>query len=286
MSNPGEFDQAFYRLEEAKIPVYRFPESAVRAIWSLVKYSNWRKRPEGRLIEFEYNKSVLNRLKRSFKNRKYLDFKTSAELLKIFGIPIVDFEYPEDLDSALRFAEKYGYPVVMKLDSDEIQHKSELGGVVAHIDNSDKLISAYRRLTGLCKRYNAKILIQRQLSGYETIIGSINDKTFGDILMFGLGGIFVEVAKDVSFKINPLTDIDAIEIIQNINGYRILKGFRGKPPADIEYLKEIILRISYMLRVVDEIESMDINPFILAEHGRPSGVVDALIKIKQKKGDK
>ena len=284
MSNPGEFDDAFLMLEKAKIPVYRFPESAVRAIWSLVKCSEWRKRPEGRLIDFDINRKALKKLRNGFKNRTYLNFREASKLFEIFGIPVVDFDYPEDLDSALRFAEEAGFPVVMKLDSEELHHKTELGGVISDIDTNDKLIAAYRKLSQLAKKHKAKVMIQKKLEGYETIIGSINDRTFGDILMFGLGGIFVEVAKDVSFKINPLTDIDAEEIIRNINGYTILKGFRGKPAADLELLKETILRFSFMLRELPEIESMDINPFILSYEGKASGVVDAVIKLKEEGG--
>jgi acetyl-CoA synthetase (ADP-forming) len=176
-----------------------------------------------------------------------------------------------------------GYPVVLKVVSPDISHKSDVGGVILGVRSAEEVRSSYRRILENVKagapgsRIHG-VLVQRMAKpDLEVIVGGIRDPVFGPVVMFGLGGVFVEVLKDVSFRIAPLSDADVDDMVREVRGYRILEGFRGSPPRDLDALKRVILGVSRMMVEVGEIAELDLNPVILYPRGEGALIVDARI---------
>jgi len=200
------------------------------------------------------------------KKRNNLTESESREVLNYYKIPLVKAEVIKTLKGAKKFVEKIGYPVVLKVVSRQIIHKSDVGGVILDIDNEKKLFQAYHQITKKVEKKAPKatidgFFIQEMISGgQEVIVGGKLDPTFGQTIAFGLGGIFVEVYDDISFRVVPITREDALEMIKEIKAYKILKGYRGKPPVNTEALVNILLKTSKMLEENPEIKELDINP--------------------------
>jgi acyl-CoA synthetase (NDP forming) len=198
-----------------------------------------------------------------------------------YGIPVVRFRVVKNLEEALRFANEVGFPVVLKIISPQIVHKSEAGGVVTHIDDPEELKGAYHRILANVNEHapRAKImgLLVEEMAppATEVIVGSTKDPRFGPVLMFGLGGIFVEVLKDTTFRVPPITAFDGLEMVTEIKGHRILEGSRGQPPADTGALVDILLRVSALLVDYPEIKEIDLNPIMAYPKGAKT--VDARI---------
>lgn len=196
-----------------------------------------------------------------------------------YGIPTPRFELVTDAVSATACAEKLGYPIVLKIVSPDILHKTEVGGVVVGLSSKGAVESAYQRVMESVRtsRPDARIsgvLVQKMApESIQVIVGSVNDPQFGHTILFGLGGIFVEVLKDVAFRIAPLEERDAREMIREIKGYRVLTGQRGFPPADQDAIVNVILCASRLVTETPEIDQMDLNPTMVYEHG--ALVVDA-----------
>jgi len=190
----------------------------------------------------------------------------AREILSYYDIPVVKGEIIKSLGGAKKFVEKVGYPVVLKVVSRQIIHKTDIGGVVLNIRNDKELYQAYHQIIKNVEKKapKAKIdgfFIQEMLpNDREVIVGGKKDPTFGQTIAFGLGGVFVEVFEDVSFRVVPITRQDAIEMLKEIKALKILKGYRGKPPVDFEALVDILLRTSKMLEDNSEIKELDINP--------------------------
>jgi len=198
-----------------------------------------------------------------------------------YGIPVPKFRLARTPEEALGFAEEVGYPLVLKIVSPQIVHKSDVGGVVAGIRTREEVGAAYRKILASVKEKapDAKvigILLEAMAApATEVIIGSTKDAQFGPVLMFGLGGIFVEVLKDVTFRVAPITQSDAMEMITEVKGYQVLKGQRGQPAADVNKLVDILLRVSDLLVDHPEIKELDLNPVIVYADGAKT--VDARI---------
>jgi len=198
-----------------------------------------------------------------------------------YGIPVTRFKVALTQDEASGFADQIGYPVVLKIVSPDILHKWDLGGVILNLKNTTDVKNAYDKILENAKRHkpDAKIvgvLVQEMApSSTEVIVGSIKDPQFGPALMFGLGGVFVEVLKDVTFRIAPITETDAREMITEVKGYPILKGYRGQPPADIDAIVEILMNTSRLVIDRMEIKELDLNPIMVYENGAKT--VDARI---------
>lgn len=198
-----------------------------------------------------------------------------------YGIPTPSFRVATSAANAVAFAEELGYPVVMKIVSPEIVHKTEVGGVAVGLSTSDTVRSAYFRMLDSCRvrRPDARlfgILVQKMApESTQVIIGSATDPQFGHTILFGLGGIFAEVLKDVTSRIAPLDKPDAREMIREIKGYSILAGYRNSPPADQDAIANIILSASQLVTENPQIDQMDLNPVMVYEHG--AIVVDARI---------
>lgn len=198
-----------------------------------------------------------------------------------YGIPVTRFKLAKTEDEAVRFAEAMGYPVVLKIVSPDIIHKSDVGGVLVGLKNAGGVRNGYNLIMKNVKKHNEKagivgILVQEMApSSTEVIVGTIKDPQFGQTLMFGLGGIFVEVLKDVTFRIAPVTADEAREMISEVKAYPLLKGYRGMPPADIDAIVKILLSTSKLVMEHDEIKELDLNPIMVYRKGAKT--VDARI---------
>jgi acyl-CoA synthetase (NDP forming) len=197
----------------------------------------------------------------------------SKELLKEAGIPVVDARLAKTKAEAMALGKKIGFPVALKVVSPDVTHKSDIGGVKLGLKNASQVGKAYSEILAAVKKHQrkAKILgvsVQKMVRpGVEVIIGMTKDPQFGPVLMFGLGGILVEVLKDVSFKIVPLAKRDASEMIKEIKGYPLLEGYRGQEPADIPYLEGLILKVSDFVEKTPEIKELDLNPIFAYKDG-------------------
>lgn len=205
----------------------------------------------------------------------------AKEVCMKYGIPVTNFKLAKNEAEAVKFAEQIGYPVVLKIVSPDIIHKSDVGGVVVDLKTVNDVREAYKQILGNVKKHkaNAKItgiLVQEMApSSTEVIVGAIKDPQFGATLMFGLGGIFVEVLKDVTFRVAPITEEEACEMITEVRAYPLLKGYRNSPPADIGAIVKILLNTSRLAMEHQEIKELDLNPIIVYEKGAKT--VDARI---------
>lgn len=214
-------------------------------------------------------------------NRTRLTEIESKELLKEAGIPVIEAELATTKGEAISLSKKIGFPVVLKVSSHDITHKSDVGGVKLGLTNATQVGGAYNEILSSVKRKSPQARIQgisvqkMARSGVEVILGMIKDDQFGPVLMFGLGGILVEVLKDISFRIVPVTKKEAGEMIREIKGYRVLEGYRGQEPADISSLEELIVKVSDFVDKYPQIKELDLNPVFAYKRG--SIVVDARI---------
>jgi len=273
-------------LDNAGIPNYRFPESAVRALALMSRYAWWLHRPRTPVRVFsdirpESARQIIQQVRKE--KRRFLPEPETYKILESYGFPIPPYALTEDEDSAVKFAQKIGYPVVLKIVSPQIIHKVDLGGVVLNIRNSRMLKQAYQHLL---KRVQSAlpdapiwgVMVQKMISGgKETILGMRKDPHFGPLLMFGLGGIYVEAFKDVTFRIAPIRELGAQRMITEIKGYSILRGFRGEPPSDIPKIVECLERLSQLAMEITEVDELDINPLLVMPEGQGAFVVDARI---------
>lgn len=208
----------------------------------------------------------------------------SKAVLNAAGIKTVDTRLSASKEEAITLSNQIGFPVVMKIASPDISHKSDAGGVKVGLKNEDEVAAAYDEIFSNIKKNcpGAKIdgvsVQYMARSGIEIIIGMLKDPQFGPVLMFGLGGILVEVLKDVSFRIVPLTRRDAREMIKEIKGYTLLKGYRGHEPADIAYLEDLLLKISDFCEKTPELKELDLNPVFAYKEG--GAIVDARMVIE------
>ena len=213
--------------------------------------------------------------------RNFLFEHETKNLCSMYGLPVTRFVVSTTEDEAVEAARELGFPVVLKIVSPQVLHKSDAGGVLIDIKDEDGVRAGYNRILENVKAKvpGAKItgiLVQEMApSSTEVIVGSTKDPTFGQTIMFGLGGIFVEVLKDVSFRLVPITRTDAVEMIKEIRSYKILEGARGMPEADQEALVDILLKTSRMLMECPEIVELDMNPVLVYE--RSAKIVDARV---------
>jgi len=206
-------------------------------------------------------------------NRAKLTEIESKELIKSAGIPVVEAKLARTKAEAVSLSKKMGFPVVLKIVSPDVVHKSDSGGVRLGLANAIQVGKAYSEILSAIKKHHPKakiegISVQKMAHpGVEVIIGMTKDEQFGPVLMFGLGGILVEVLKDVSFRIVPLTKRDASQMIKEIKGYPLLEGYRGQEPADIPFLEALILKVSDFIDKNPEIKELDLNPVFAYKDG-------------------
>jgi acetyl-CoA synthetase (ADP-forming) len=214
-------------------------------------------------------------------NRKALLESEAKEIIKEYGISVPKFQLATNPKEAAKIAEETGFPIVAKIVSPEIIHKSDAGGVKVNLKTAADVEAAYTTITENAKKYNAKanilgvLVMEMAPAGTEVIVGAIKDPQFGATIMFGLGGIFVEVLKDVTFKIAPVNVDEAKEMILGLKAAALLKGYRNTPPADIDALAQIIVCVSKLLMEHPEIKELDLNPVMAYSKG--ASTVDARI---------
>jgi len=200
------------------------------------------------------------------KSQNLLTEVESKELLKKTGIPIVEAKLARSNKEAVSLSKEMGFPVVLKISSPDVVHKSDSGGVKLGLANATQVGKAYNEIISSIKKTYPKAEIQgvsvqpMAPPGVEVIVGMSKDPQFGPVLMFGLGGILVEVLKDVSFRIVPVTERDAREMIKEIKGYPILEGYRGQKPASIPALEKLIVKVSQFVEKNPQIKELDLNP--------------------------
>jgi acyl-CoA synthetase (NDP forming) len=213
--------------------------------------------------------------------RKALLETEAKTICEEYTIPVTRFKLANNKREAAELAEELGFPVVLKIVSPDIIHKSDAGGVMVNLKNKVEVQAAYEKILENAKKYKAAakitgVLVQEMApQSTEVIVGAIKDSQFGQTLMFGLGGIFVELLKDVTFKIAPITLEDAQEMITEVKAYPLLKGYRNTPPADIDAIINILLNTSRLVMDNQEIKELDLNPVMAYEKGAKT--VDARI---------
>jgi acetyltransferase len=266
-------------LNQYKIPNYPFPERAVGALKAMLNYRLWLDRPSLKIEEFDVNrervKGIFDQVRAD--GRQTIGDAEARDIMEAYGIRIPASKLATTADEAVEVAEEIGYPVVMKIASPDILHKTDIGGVKLGITNATDVRDAFDLLVYRATRYmpDAEIwgcLVQEMIKGgKEVIVGMNCDPQFGPLMMFGLGGIYVEALKDVAFRIAPFSRREAEEMITEIRSYSLLRGVRGERPSDTEAIVDTLLRLSQLVTDFPEIMEMDVNPLIVFEVGR--GVV-------------
>jgi acyl-CoA synthetase (NDP forming) len=234
-------------------------------------------------VDKEKAHSILN--KAISEGKKYLPEEEAAKVLEAYKFPLLKSGLAASSEEAVKLSEQLGYPIVMKIMSDDIIHKFDVGGVILDINSKQEAEEAYTRIIESVKKFkpdaNIKGVFVRQMipPGEEVILGLKRDPTFGAVVMFGLGGIFVEVYKDVSFRITPLDNKSVDKLITETKASAILSGVRGRAPRDVNSIKECIMRLSQLAVDCPQIKELDINPLIVLEDGKGSFVADTKIML-------
>lgn len=276
-------------LQEHGLPVYRFPENAAKSLGALYKYSKWLNRQRLAPYKFNYNKEraceIIEQCIEAGKSR--LGESDAVELLSCYGYSVLPATVAKDEQEAADIARNIGFPVAMKIISEQILHKTDVKGVILNVANEEDTKKTFNTIVERAKQYNSAavidgVLIQKMAEpGEEIILGMTRYPVFGPLLMFGLGGIFVEVFKDVVFRLAPIVRNSARRMIRSINGYKLLKGFRGRPKTDIKALEMSISTLSDMAMNHPEIKEMDINPLLVHEEGKGTTVADYRIMLQK-----
>ena len=274
-------------LNENNIPSFDIPEEAIDTLGIMMEHTDWKSRLSYPIESFDVNKEEVKRVFDHCKVEERLELGEleAREILKAYGIRVPEAELASDIDAAKEIAKRIGYPLVLKIVSPNILHKTDVGGVRVGIENEKELEEAYDDILFHVKRYmpdvNIRgILIQEFIRDKkETIIGMSEDPQFGPMIMFGLGGIYVEALKDVAFRIAPLSRHEAREMIEEVKTVSLLKGTRGEDPSDIESIIEIMLKVSQLVMDFPEIVEMDINPLFVKKQGEGSIAGDVRIRI-------
>ncbi len=268
-------------IRKGGIPVYDYAETAARVLSAMSEYDRILQKKEPSYKKFKPQKAKVKALLSPRKGKgRFLPQMDVFEILQSYGIPMVkslSFKKKEDLDKT---AKKIGYPLVLKADSEKIIHKTESGAVALDIEDGKALKSAFGKMARKFAKINPTYILQEYISGgKEVIMGIKRNQGLPPTVMFGLGGIFVETLKDVQFRLAPLSQEDALEMIQGIKGYPVLTGIRGERPVDVDRLVDILLRLSQLASDFSEIEEMDLNPVFALEEGKGAVAVDARLKV-------
>jgi acyl-CoA synthetase (NDP forming) len=263
--------------------VYRFPESAARALSQLSRYAEWRRRPAQEIqVEFTVDDAAVASILDSAPDG-YLGDELAFQVLRHYGIPLVAGRRVDTATQALEVAEAIGYPVVLKAVGPELVHKSDVGGVQLDLRNRQELERALadidRSLAAAGRKVEGYLVQEMASGGHEIIFGLSIDPRFGPLLMFGLGGKYVEVFRDVRFGVTPLAPSEARDMIRGLRGFKLLEGVRGEAPADLDCLEEILLRLAQLASRHRRIRELDINPFLAAPEGVDSKALDVRIRV-------
>jgi len=274
------------------VPCYTFPEDAVLALAKATEYGELLRKPKGiipkiRGIKREMARRIVeSALTRTAERPLWLSAEEIAELLSDYGIRGIETLMARTAAEAATLASRIGFPVAIKLASATVVHKTDVGGVMLNLKSEAEVKEAFKaiktRLTDIGRQHEIDgVIVQRMLKGgIETIVGVTQDPSFGPLIMFGLGGVYAELLKDVAVRLHPLTDVDAGELVGSIRMAKLFNGFRGSPPSDTPALEDLLLRLSALVEDVPQIAELDFNPVKLMPLGEGYWVVDARVMLK------
>jgi acyl-CoA synthetase (NDP forming) len=273
-----------------RLPNYEFPERAARALSKITAYAEWRSKPPGIIPEFEDIRPVKARAvcqkRLEQRGAGWLSEEELREVLTALALPLPRSAICRSANDAARAAAEIGFPVALKLVSSQIVHKTEIGGVQLGLQSEAAVLAAFeaiRNRLALDNKLDAMdgVLVQPMITGgVEVMVGVTQDPSFGPLIAFGLGGIHVEILKDVCFRVTPITDHYAKEMVRSIRGYRLLDGYRSHPPADIPAIEDLLLRVARLVEEVPEIIELDLNPVFALPPGQGCVIVDARIRVE------
>ena len=274
-------------LAAGDVPYYTYAEGSIRALDAMLRFVDWIKAPDGSITKFEVDKnkarSVFDKVKSEGRTNLLED--EGREILDAYGFPLPNSALAATEDEAVDAANKVGYPIVMKIASPQIVHKSDAGGVKVNLINDDEVRNGFKTIMENAKKYdsNAEIkgvlIVEMVKGGKEMIIGSKLEPGMGPVVMLGMGGIYVEILKDVTFRLAPLTDQEANDMISSIKTKKLLDGVRGEKPSDIKKLAECIQRLSQLVTDFTEIKELDMNPVLVMEQDQGCKILDVRIGI-------
>jgi len=274
------------------IPLYVFPEEAILSLKRAVEYAELRRKPRGKIpvikgIQKAKARELIDTvIKNSTARPLWLSAGEIAELLACYGIRQAEVVVASTASEAQAAAERLGFPVAVKLASPTITHKTDVGGVVLNVTSKSEVGKAYNTIKKNLEKLGrqqemAGVTVQQMMTGgIETIVGVTQDPSFGPLMMFGSGGIYAELIKDVTMKLHPITDLDAVEMINSLKMTKLFEGYRGSPPSDVKALQNLLLRVSAMVEDVPEIAELDLNPVNAMPRGKGYRVIDARIMLK------
>ena len=283
----SEFFTAISEMD-VNMPFYMYAEEAAEALARLDQQRQWMEKPVGKTPCYDVDKAKVEAILRASvkEGRDQLTTLESIDVLQAYGIRACKYGLATNEQEVVNLGNSIGYPVVMKMTSKTTSHKTDVGGVVVNIRSEEQLRNEYK---GLLERLEAKglidglegVIIQEMVKGNrEMVCGIATDPQYGPMMMFGLGGVFVEALKDVTFRIAPLTDIDASEMVRSVKAYKLLQGARGTKPAQIEQIEETLLRLSQLVNDFKFIDELDINPLLISEATGEGIAVDGRIKVR------
>ena len=273
---------------EVNMPFFMYAEEAADGLNRLNQQRKWMERPEGKIPTFDvdYKRAQEIIAKSVNEGRAQLTTRESIDVLDAYGIRVCKSGFAKSEDEAVSIADSIGYPVVMKMTSKTTSHKTDVGGVRVNIQSAEQLRAEYQDLIakltekGLLEGLEGVIIHEMVKGNREMVCGIATDPQYGPMMMFGLGGVFIEVMKDVTFRIAPLTDVDAKEMIKSVKAYKLLEGARGTKPAQMEQIEETLLRLSQLVHDFKFIDELDINPLLISEKTGEGIAVDGRIKVR------
>ncbi|MCE5258453.1 MAG: acetate--CoA ligase family protein [Chloroflexi bacterium] len=275
-------------MTSADVPVYPFPERAIAALGAMYRYYAWLQEPDTAVETFDVDKSAVATLFADIRKegRKTIGDTEAQAILRAYGITVPRSSVAATPDEAVAYCDEVGYPVVMKIASPDILHKSDVGGIKVGVKNEAEVREWFKTIVDRAKAAKPSatiwgIQIQEMVQGArEIIIGMNSDPQFGPLVMFGLGGIYVEVLKDVTFRVAPMTRLQAKQMIEQIRSYKLLTGVRGQAAADLDATVDVLLRISQLVTDFPEIAELDINPLLVRDQGKGAVAVDMRLILK------
>jgi acetate---CoA ligase (ADP-forming) len=276
-------------LASYNVPNYDFPEQAAHSFAAMREYRQTRERPDPEFVSYDVDNDAVKDVFAQVREegRVSVGEAESRKVAEAYGLRLPQNKLAATADEAVEFANKIGYPVVLKIASPDILHKTDVGGVKVRLENATDVRDAFDLIVYRAQRYvpDARIwgcLVQEMVSmdGVEVLVGMNRDPQFGPLVTFGLGGILVEVLKDVTFRVAPFGRQDAEQMLDEIRAYELLRGVRGRPPVDREALVEILLRIGQLVTNFPEIVELDINPLMVYERGNGAITLDMRLVLK------
>lgn len=273
---------------DVNMPFFMYAEEAVDGFKRLDQQRRWMARPEGKMPSYNVDKAKAESIiKQSLsEGRDQLTTLESIDVLQAYGIRACKYGLATNEEEVAKLGNEIGYPVVMKMTSKTTSHKTDVGGVRVNIQSEEQLRAEYQDLIakltekGLIEGLEGVIIQEMVKGNREMVCGIATDPQFGPMLMFGLGGVFIEVMKDVTFRMAPLTDVDAKEMVKSVKSYELLEGARGTKPAQIDQIEETLLRLSQLVNDFKFIDELDINPLLISEKTGEGIAVDGRIKVR------